>query len=347
MSGLSTMYAESSAARAEWKAKFEEAIRLRKVVQESNKVFEIETISTDTFLVPSHTGGSTPSWSHESLSTGRVTCSVPFCMSYPSTHPSSTDWLLLVATAGRKLVAIGCAEGIWIGFPDDPKCKLLHTYTSSAVLMNRSIAMRRVLHLKTVTQCAILENIGIFLVLADKSLFAYHIEALVPSSPQSAYISQTPQKLNGNVHFFSVGSLGGRTLVIYMTKKGVRPQAQPFLPLCWLYILQLDNIFRMLEPIAGKIKEKTQAPVSLSSRLGIRSTKSEWFGVYRVSVPIGAIASFILTPHIGILTIIRILWFGFLGGWDRYPNKERLSDHGFDRVSGQMITNHFSWIYWI
>lgn len=63
----------------------------------------------------------------------------------------------------------------------------------------------------------------------------------------------------------------------------------------------------MLEPIAGKVKEKTQAPVSLSSRLGIRSTKSEWFGVYRVSVPIGAIASFILTPHIGILTIIRIL----------------------------------------
>src|SRR6267142_3991430 len=58
-----------------------------------------------------------------------------------------------------------------------------------------------------------------------KSLFAYHIEALVPSSPHSPNTSQTPQKLNGSkdVHFFSVGSLGGRTLVIYMKKKGVSP----------------------------------------------------------------------------------------------------------------------------
>ena len=57
----------------------------------------------------------------------------------------------------------------------------------------------------------------------QKSLFAYHIEWLVPTLPQSPNTSQTPQKLNGSkdVHFFSVGSLGGRTLVIYMEKKGV------------------------------------------------------------------------------------------------------------------------------
>src|ERR1700722_3657763 len=105
------------------------------------------------------------------------------------------------------------------------------------------LAMRRVLHLKMVTQCAMLEQFGIFLVLADKvrcfffcccclvrvridvgqSLFAYHMEALVPSSPHSAHTSQTPQKLNGtkDVHFFSVGTLHGRTLVIYMKKKNV------------------------------------------------------------------------------------------------------------------------------
>ena len=107
--------------------------------------------------------------------------------------------------------------------------------------------MCRVLQLKMVTQCAMLEDFGIFLVLSDKvkappcfpnlkidhlmrdffsiqkSLFAYHIEALVPTSPQSPNTSQAPQKLNGpnDVHFFSVGSLGGRTLVIYMKKKGV------------------------------------------------------------------------------------------------------------------------------
>ena len=98
--------------------------------------------------------------------------------------------------------------------------------------------MRRVLHLKFVTQCAMLEDFGIFLVLADKvrvsaiprrlcssdqSLFAYHIEALVPSNPPSPNATRTPQKLNGNkdVQFFSVGSMGGRTLIIYMKRRGV------------------------------------------------------------------------------------------------------------------------------
>jgi hypothetical protein len=56
-----------------------------------------------------------------------------------------------------------------------------------------------------------------------QALFAYHIEALVPLSPQSAHMSQTPQRVNGtrDVHFFSVGNQGGRTLVGYMKKKGV------------------------------------------------------------------------------------------------------------------------------
>jgi len=121
------------------------------------------------------------------------------------------------------------------------------------------------LHLKMVTQCAMLEDFGIFLVLADKSLFAYHIEALVPSSPHSPHTSQTPQKLSGHkdVHFFSVGSLNGRTLVIYMKKKG------------------LDSVFRVLEPVVGKINERAKAPQTFGSRLGLRSQRSEWFRVYR------------------------------------------------------------------
>ena len=49
-------FAESAAARAEWKEKLVEAQGLRKVVQESNKVFEVETLSSDTFLVPSFVG---------------------------------------------------------------------------------------------------------------------------------------------------------------------------------------------------------------------------------------------------------------------------------------------------
>jgi RHO1 GDP-GTP exchange protein 1/2 len=45
----------------------------------------------------------------------------------------------------------------------------------------------------------------------------------VPSSPGVTNASQAPQKLSGNkdVQFFTVGNLGGRTLVIYMKKKNV------------------------------------------------------------------------------------------------------------------------------
>ncbi|KAG0704634.1 hypothetical protein DFH29DRAFT_911319 [Suillus ampliporus] len=209
LGGLYTLFTESQQARADWKQKLDEAIGLRKVVQESNKVFELEPLSTDTFLVPSISSAAVPSWNHENSLTGKVTCSVPF---------TTAD--------GRALVAIGCAEGVWIGFRHDSR------------------SMRRVLHLKMVTQCAMLEDFGMFLVLADKALFAYHIEALVPSSPQSAHTSQTPQRVNGtrDVHFFSVGNQGGRTLVVYMKKKG------------------LDSVFRVLEPVVEKINERSKAP---------------------------------------------------------------------------------------
>lgn len=73
------MYAESAQARSEWKDKLHEAIGLRKVVQESNKVFEVETLSSDTFVVPSMLAPQTnQSWNAENSFTGKVTCSVPF-----------------------------------------------------------------------------------------------------------------------------------------------------------------------------------------------------------------------------------------------------------------------------
>ncbi|KAF8892159.1 Dbl-like domain-containing protein [Infundibulicybe gibba] len=231
LGGPYILYAESAEVRTTWKKKLEEALGLRRVVQESNKVFEVETLSNDTFLVPSMASGTNvPAWNDGNVLTGKVTCSVPF---------DTPD--------GRGLVAIGCAEGVWIGFRHDSR------------------SMRRVLHLKMVTQCAMLEDFGIFLVLADKALFAYHIEALVPSSPQSSHASQTPQRLNGNrdVHFFSVGTLHGRTLVIYMKKRGV------------------DSVFHVLEPVIDKINERAAAPAGLVSRLGLVRAKSEWFRSYR------------------------------------------------------------------
>jgi len=79
LGGPYILYAETAATRLEWKRKLEEALGLRKVVQESNKVFEIESLSVDTFLLPTmNTGPNSSVWHDGTLFTGKVTCSVPF-----------------------------------------------------------------------------------------------------------------------------------------------------------------------------------------------------------------------------------------------------------------------------
>jgi hypothetical protein len=56
----------------------------------------------------------------------------------------------LVTVDGRSLIAIGCEEGVWIGLRHDPR------------------SLRKVLHVKAVTNIAVLEEFGIVLVLQDK-----------------------------------------------------------------------------------------------------------------------------------------------------------------------------------
>ncbi|KAF9646326.1 hypothetical protein BDM02DRAFT_3188932 [Thelephora ganbajun] len=96
-----------------------------------------------------------------------------------------------------------------------------------------------------VSQCVMLEHFGVFLVLG---------QALVPSSPGAANASQTPRKLSGNkgAQFFAVGNLGSRALIIFVKKNEV------------------------LEPVIGRINEKTKARPSIGSRFGLRSQRSEW-----------------------------------------------------------------------
>ncbi|KAG5730352.1 Rho1 guanine nucleotide exchange factor 1 [Termitomyces sp. T112] len=251
--GTYILYAESSRARLKWKQKLDDAFALRKIAQESNKVFELRTLSAATFVSSPLTATTTfPARNQDNAFIRKVTCSVPF---------STSD--------GRSFVAIGCSEGVWIGLRQNP---------SSA---------RQVLPIKMVTQCAMLQDFGIFLVLADGSLFAYHLETLVPTHVHNARgqsVHVTAQKINGrtDVHFFSVGTVRGRTLVIYMKKKGS------------------DNIFVALEPIEDKIKELV--PVGFNARLGFRPTKSEWFRVYKDFVgPSEPFDLFFLKTHVVIL----------------------------------------------
>lgn len=117
--------------------------------------------------------------------------------------------------------------------------------------------------------------LGLYSLTYIQVLFAYHLEALVPTTTANAHASQTPQKINGkDVHFFSVGVLQERTLVIYMKKKGVSflymrcrdaPLTKP---------QNSDCVLHIVEPVIDKIHE---TPKATSNRFIPRKTKAEWF----------------------------------------------------------------------
>jgi len=160
--GLYTLYAETAQARLEWKAKLEEAIGLRKIVQESNKVFEVETLSVDTFFAST--------WNNDGNFTGKVTCSVPF-----SEWPSDSDagfyddivWLQL-PLMDVVLLPLDVRKECGLDSDTIRGVRTPPPWSSSLLIIGVRSAMRRILHLRMVSQCAVLEDFGIFLVLADK-----------------------------------------------------------------------------------------------------------------------------------------------------------------------------------
>lgn len=74
-----TFFTESQTIREAWRQALDEAINIRKHVQEVNKLFEVETISADNFYISAAGTSEVHDANH---GTGRVTCSVPFCKSW-------------------------------------------------------------------------------------------------------------------------------------------------------------------------------------------------------------------------------------------------------------------------
>jgi len=268
----STMYVETDALRLSWKAKFEEAIGLRMQILDSFKVFDLYPMTDQTFAASgsvayqptvghpnglSGSTGSVNSTSAQQAASGRgptageplsnmhgpPTCSVPF---------RSSD--------GKRLIAIGCMDGLWIGLRNDPG------------------SMKQVIYLKSITQCAVLQEFGFLLVLAEKILMAYPLDSLIPSrnSPavhppnQSSMMpsSRGPvraiaSRLSGNkdVLFFRCGKVGLRTLVIYVKKGGVN-----------------QTVFKALEPVRNS--ENAQI-TSRRGFFGIGGNRSDSFRGYK------------------------------------------------------------------
>ncbi|SCV68292.1 BQ2448_413 [Microbotryum intermedium] len=199
-------YVESQATRLEWEQKFREAVGLRAQRQSVSKVIRMEVLAETTFGATHVVGSLDATTSHNAV--GRPTCSVP-----------------LDLADGQALVIIGCAEGLFIGYRGRPK------------------SLRQVVALSGITQCAVLPEYGFVLVLANKVLIAYSLEALIPSgmtSNGSAF--RAPQRLSGqkDVSFFRVGKIGTdapKTLIIYAKKGGVK-----------------ESIFKALEPVNHSTK---------------------------------------------------------------------------------------------
>jgi CNH domain len=95
-----------------------------------------------------------------------------------------------------------------------------------------------------VTQIDILEDFSLCLIIADKSVIAYHLDVIVPVSnfpaPNQDSLRRAPQKLSGarDVSFFATARMKDRTLIFYKKRDG------------------LSSTFKVLEPILQKSSEK-------------------------------------------------------------------------------------------
>lgn len=79
-----------------------------------------------------------------------------------------------------------------------------------------------------VTQLAVFEEFNLLLLIADKSLFSYQLDAVLSANGGPLPVSngssrRAPQKLSGGreVGFFAVGRLKDRTLVLYKKRDGL------------------------------------------------------------------------------------------------------------------------------
>ena len=117
-----------------------------------------------------------------------------------------------------------------------------------------------------VTQVAVFEEFNLFLLIADKSLIAYHLDVVCPPSgnsiPQNndASTRRAPQKLSGakDVGFFATGKMKDRALVFYKKRDG------------------LNSTFKVLEPVLQKSTTTRSRFLPSSTRRG----QTEFFRDY-------------------------------------------------------------------
>jgi len=86
--------------------------------------------------------------------------------------------------------------------------------------------IQQAINTSRVTQIAVLEDFSLMLLIADKTLIAYHLDNVCPAGggpPNNESARRAPQKLSGSrdVGFFATGKMKDRTLVFYKKKDGI------------------------------------------------------------------------------------------------------------------------------
>ena len=168
---------------------------------------------------------------------------------------------------GSPMFAVGTDYGVYVSSQDNARgwtrvSNLCPQPPYELVSNNR---LFQAISATRVTQIAVLEEFSLFILLADKSLIAYHLETVCPlptaaPSPNNTSDSsrRAPQKLSGSrdVGFFATGRMKERALVFYKKREGV------------------SSIFKVLEPVYQK--SSTQSS-SMRSRFGIKKGSVEFF----------------------------------------------------------------------
>lgn len=113
-----------------------------------------------------------------------------------------------------------------------------------------------------VTQIAVFEEFNLFLLIADRSLIAYHLDVVCPANGNTTQSQDSarraPQKLSGSreVGFFAAGRMKDRYLVLYKKRDG------------------LSSTFKVLEPVIQKSSS------SKSRLFQSRRSQTEFFREY-------------------------------------------------------------------
>lgn len=110
---------------------------------------------------------------------------------------------------GKEMCALGTDFGVYISSLNDPR------------------GWNRVIPTNRVTQVAVLEEFNMFLLIADKSLIAYHLDVVCPVGGGPSNVSTggtrgAPQKLSSSsVGFFCTGRMKDRQLVFFKKRENL------------------------------------------------------------------------------------------------------------------------------